>query len=688
MNAAQQNSKPTGKPRSDPALYDFANNNPKAHSRYLVAPVLIALTLVVFWRVQDHGFVWDDGVNVERNQYLKPVTPSNLARFWRGPFENLYVPLTYTVWGAIAYFALKPVDNDGEVKLDPRWFHAANVTIHALSVLAVFVLLRRVVANDWAAGAGAMLFALHPVQVEPVVWVTGMKDVLSGFLSLVALGHYLAFAEADAAAARAASQRLGTFPPQERYFSGLVSRRSLHYGLATIAFVLALLSKPAAVVVPFMALVLDYCLVRRSIKRSMLSLGAWLVIAMPFVIMTKWQQPDTLLAAITPLWERPFVAADALAFYLYKLFLPIWLGPGYARSPEVIFDEGWAYFTWIVPVGIGVGVWYLRRREPGVLAAAGLFIAGLLPVLGIVQFQFQNWSTVADRYLYLSMLGPALALAWIISKQWNRKKWVAITCAMILLSLSIKSANQAEIWHNSETLWRYALDMGQDSAVVRSNLAATLVDSKLDEATYQLRQAVELAPQFADAHYNLGIALAKRGEFAEAIDQYRIVLKLRPAYPNVHYFFAVALAGSGQLDEAINQYREALQINPDDATAHNNLGNALADRGLLDEAIEQYHDATKIKPKSAGAYFNLGLAYEDRGDLDEAARQYNKALQIDPSHSIAHNNLAVILQRQGHREQAIEHFREALRIRPDFPEAQRGLARLLSESEKEKVPGN
>jgi Tfp pilus assembly protein PilF len=452
--------------------------------------------------------------------------------------------------------------------------------------------------------------------------------------------------------------------------------------------VLALLAKPAAIVVPFMALVLDYFLIRRPVRRSIVSLAPWLIIAMPFVVVTKWQQPDNLLATITPLWQRPLVAADALAFYLYKLVLPIWLGPGYARSPEVIFDEGWAYFTWIIPAGIAVAVWRWRRYAHWPLAAAGLFVAGLLPVLGLVQFQFQNWSTVADRYLYLSMLGPAVAMAALNSRRSDKRKWIVIACVPVLLALAVKSTYQAAIWHDSRTLWRYALDIGQDSAVVRSNLGATLVESNAEEAVYQLERAVDLAPRYADAHYNLGLSLAKRGRFAEAVNQYRTVLKLKPGYPNVHSYLADALAGTGQKEEAIVHYRQALQTDPNNATIHNNFGNVLADNGSLSEAIEHYREAVRIRPNYSGAYFNLGLAFEDRGDLVEAARQYRKAVQTDPNNANAHNNLAFVLQRQGQKEQAIEQFREALRIRPDFPEARRGLVGLVGESGKEKVPGN
>lgn len=660
------------------------SGQPSTAQHYLVPVLLLVVTIAVFWHVQDHGFVWDDGVNVERNQYFKPITIGNVGRFWRGPFENLYVPVTYTAWSAIAYFAAIPADENRDATLDPRLFHVANVVLHTFAALAVFALLRRMVANEWAAGAGAMLFALHPVQVEPVAWITGLKDVLSGLFSVVAIWQYFAFAAREAPPGRARSGRLpitvGTTP--------IVLPKALHYGLATAAFVLALLAKPAAVVIPLMAWVIDFYVLDRRLRQSAISLAPWFIIAIPFVIMTKLQQPDNLLTTVTPLWERPLVAADALAFYLYKLIFPVWFGPGYARSPDTIFDEGWAYFTWIIPVGAAVGVWYLRRSARWCAAAAGLFVAGLLPVSGLVQFQFQNWSTVADRYLYVSMLGPAVAVAWLISNQWDKRTWLALACVPVLLLLAIKSYTQTQIWHNSETLWRYALDIGQDSAVVRCNLGATIVESKLDEAIYQLRRATELAPAYADPYYNLGIALAQKGNFAEAVNQYRTVLRLKPNYPNAHFYLGVALAGSGQSDEAISHYREALQIDANNATAHNNLGNLLADHGFLDEAIEEYRQVIRIKPNHPGAYFNLALVFEDRGDLDEAARLYEKALKVDANHANAHNNLAVILQRQGDKEAAINHFRAALRIRPDFPEARRGLALLTGGTPQERAPAN
>lgn len=678
MTSPRQQTPVVQAPGRDPALPSHGGHADSNHT-YLAALVLVAITLTVFWRAQNYGFVWDDGVNVERNEYLKPVTLSNLALFWRAPFENLYVPVTYTVWAAIAHFARIPT-HDGSVQLAPGAFHAANVLLHALSALMVFTILRLLIKHDWAAGAGAMLFALHPVQVEPVAWITGMKDVLSALLSLVAVWQYLEFA-----AARAAASPEARTEPRALIGADSLSppaRARLHYGVAVVAFLLALLSKPAAVVVPVIAWTLDACLVRRSPRASTVALAPWILIALPFVIFTKSQQPDHLLNVITPLWARPLVAADALAFYAYKVVLPIWIGPGYSRSPEFIFDEGWAYVTWVVPALLAVAVWYFRRSQPWLLAAAATFVAGLLPVLGLVQFQFQNWSTVADRYLYLSMLGPALALAWFAAQQWNKRNWAAMACGAILFLLGVKSAFQVQIWRNSESLWRYTLAIGQESAVARSNLAVTLVDTNLDEALVHLRAALALAPDFPDGHFNLASVLFRRGQVAEAIDHYQHILRVRPKFPGVHYALGIALAGQRRWKEAVDHYRLALQTGVPDAALQNSLGNALAELGSLDEAIEHYREAIKINPAYAGAYFNLGITLADRGDLDAAARQYLAVIQLQPDHANAHNNLADVLARQGRREAAIDHFREALRLRPDFPEAQRGLARLLGKEAK------
>jgi len=479
------------------------------YRRHLIVVLLIVITVAVFWQVRDHGFVWDDSVNVYENPYLKPVTLSNVLHFWQKPYKRLYIPLTYTIWATIAQFAELPKTDDRGGGFDPRLFHLANLIFHLLSVMVVFAILRMLVRSDWAACGGAMLFALHPVQVEPVAWVTGMKDVLCGLLSLVAVWQYLAYAIKTTGSAKGmrgsrskASTGTSDWP--------ILRRGGLHFALATAAFVLALLAKPTAVVVPVVAWLLDRFVLRRSTRQSMGVLVGWIAVAAPFIVLTRLVQPGATIQFITPLWARPLVFGDAVAFYVYKLAVPLWLGPDYGRSPELLLRQGWLYLTWILPCGLAVMAWLWRERWPWLVASAGIFVVGVLPVSGLVPFSFQYVSTVADRYLYLSMLGPALALAGFLSQR--RGKLVLVVCVLILGVLGITSAIQARVWHDSERLWRHALAVNEGSSTVHYNLGFVLHEQgELAEAIEQYRQAVQIDPAATDAHKRLGKALAQRG---------------------------------------------------------------------------------------------------------------------------------------------------------------------------------
>lgn len=635
---------------------------------YLVALVLFTLTAVVYWRVQGHGFVWDDAINVENNSAVISGF-SQVSRFWYGPYQNLYIPLTYTVWtGIVEATHASPRDRKSG-KLDPRPFHLFNLLLHALNTLVVYAILRKLIPNEWAAAGGALFFALHPVQVEPVAWITGMKDLLSGLLSLIAIWQYLLYRQRRSVPASHAP--LGD---EER---GGKKRAYVHYSLATFSFLLALLSKPTAAALPLVVFMLDHWVLKRTVRETATALLPWVAIAVPFVAATKLAQPDAELGFVTPFWARPLITADALAFYLTKLAVPIWLGPGYGRAPQVAMGEGWIYLTWLLPSLLGLALWFLRRQTV-LIASAGIFVAALLPVSGIIPFQFQHISTVADRYLYLPMLGPALAFAWFFSLR--RGPMVMIGCALILLSMGVYSSFQARIWRDQLSLWRYALSIGQTSIMIHNNLGASFIErGEIEAAISLLEQAVEMKPDYADARYNLGVALRRAGRLDDAAEQLRHLLSIGPSYNNAHFILGDVLEKQGKVDEAIHQYRQAVQMAPADANVRNILANVLADRGLLDEAIENYREAIELEPTNAGIHFNLGISLTDRGDLDEATRQYRTVLQLEPNHADAHNNLADILARQGQRDAAVNHFREALRLKPDFPEAQRGLARLLGE---------
>jgi tetratricopeptide (TPR) repeat protein len=606
----------------------------------LVIIIIVLMPLVVFWQTRNFEFVWDDEVNVAANRYLNPVTPENVLRFWQEPYERLYVPLTYTVWAISGVFAR------GGNRLDPKVFHSANILFHILSALVVFAIVRTLIRHDWAACTGALLFALHPIQVESVAWITGMKDILSGFLSLVALWQYLLHSLAKASPAtplndkrkRAKPSRGGAIQPE----AGAL----YHYAAATAAFILAMLAKPSAAVTPVIAIVLDWMVVGRSVKDSARSLLLWLIAALPFIIATKLVQPESDLDFITPLWARPFVAADAIAFYLYKTFIPLRLAPDYGRLPELVIEGRWSYFTWVVPVAVGI-LLYCAKGRRWWLASGAIFVIGILPVSGLLPFSFQNTSTVADRYVYLSMLGPALAASWLVSQ--GRRRLVAIATALVILSLGIASAVQARHWHDDQELFGYALKLNPGSWV---------------------------------AYYSLGRSLAKKGETDKAIASFREAARLKPEFTNAHFSLAGLQTHKGQYDEAIAAYRQSLSIAPNFLDARLGLGHTLILRGDLSGAVEEFSQALKIDPNRADIYFNLANLQARIGHLAEAAESLNRALRIKPDFAVAHNSLGRILAAQGDLIRATDHFREAVRIEPTFADAHESLALALAQQGK------
>jgi len=362
-----------------------------------------------------------------------------------------------------------------------------------------------------------------------------------------------------------------------------------------------------------------------------------------------------------------------VSFYLYKLIAPIWLGLDYGRTPEVMLAQPWLLcFTALVPVGLAVWLWHKRARVPWLVAAAGVFVAGLLPNLGLVPFAYQAFSTVADRYVYLAMLGPALALAWGLVQA--RQRWLVIGCAVVLGILGIRSAWQTSYWHDTGSLFEHELTVHPRSFVAHNTLGMFLAaQNRLSEATRYYTEAIRLLPRNSQAHYNLGNALSRQGKTQEAVQQYVVALRLKPNSAEAHNSLGAALADQGRVAEAINHYTAALQIEPAYAQAHYNLGNALSRQGKTQEAMQQYTETLRFKPNFAEAYNNLGSAMASQGRADEAIRHYTAALRLQPHYVKARLNLGVILAQQGQFAEAREQFAEVLRLDPTHTAARQFL---------------
>ena len=643
-----------------------------------IAILLVVLTCVVFWRVQSYEFVWDDRIDIYENPHLTKEPGPEILIFWQKPYLNLYIPLTYTVWATIARFSKIPVSHEG-INLNPGPFHVANLIVHLLSVIVVFTILRFLVGNDWAAGAGSLLFALHPLQVESVAWVNGMRDVLSGLLSFVALWQYLVYVRAKSTET-VDSENKGIETTGGRGVTFQLDGKKLHYAAATLAYGLALLAKPSAIVVPAVAWILDYWILRRSLRQSMKGLVAWVVLAVPFVILTQGAQSESVIRYITPLWARPFVAGDAIVFYLYKLVLPLKLGPDYGRQPEWLLSQWWSYVIWMVPCALVLMAWLWRHKKPWLMASVGVFVVGVLPVSGLVPFTFQYISTVADRYLYLSMFGPALALAWFISE--NRRWLTPVVCVPIFVWLAFTSSVQSQVWHDKERLWQHALTVNQQSSMAHYNLGNIVASQgELERAIEHYRQAARIDPGSTNIINNLGNVFEKQGKLKEAKTQYQRAVKINPTDDFAHYNLSKIFAEQGEHKSAAEHLQRVVEINPEDGEAHYDLGKALSETGKWDKAIEHYRQAVEINPLNGNWQYELGVSLAQRGQPEEAIEHLRKVVRLRPiQHPVkTHFVLAMSLAVEGYLEEAVDHFQQTLRIEPEFAEAHEGLGRVLTQ---------
>jgi tetratricopeptide (TPR) repeat protein len=492
---------------------------------------------------------WDDLAMIRDNARLLHPTGESLAAFWKDAFLDLYFPLTSTVWWTIA--KLSPRDASQAAALNPLAFHAASVVAHALSALVVFAILRRLLGRrcDWAACAGAMIFALHPVQVESVAWASALKDVLCGLLSLVALWQYLCFAQAEDGA------RAGV----------------IHYAIALLAAAAAVLAKPTAVVLPLMILAVAFIALRRQpwplVARDA---AAFFVLAIGGAALAAHFQKAPGLTTSVSMPLRPLVALDALGFYLRKLLVPMNLAVDYGRTPRAVLESGALWMSWLAPVALVAIVVMLRRRTPLLGLAACIFTAPLLPVLGLVPFDYQEFSTVADHYLYLSMLGVALALA-IAMVHLPRQANIAIAVVLIG-ALGAMSFAQSQRWHDSDVMLHHTIDVNPRSWMAMNNLANLEVQNQQwADAEAHARQSIDIKGNYAPSRVNLGCALLNRGEVLGAIEQFQAAIALDGQLVEAHMNLGMAYGRMGRIDLAIAEFEAAARVDPNYAPARQML---------------------------------------------------------------------------------------------------------------------
>jgi len=537
-------------------------------------------------------------------------------------------------------------------------YHLLNILLHATAALLLLKTLRTLQIP--AAGLAAAIFALHPVQVETVAWISELKNTLS---AVFYFGSALAYLRFDRTGNKAA------------------------YAIALVLFALGLMAKSVIAILP-VALLIVFWWQRGKLswKQDVLRLLPFFAVGLAAGLFTSWVEKHFINAHGSEfnfsILERFLIAGRAICFYLGKLFWPADLIFSYPRW-KISQSIGWQYlFPAAVLVLLGA-LWVLQRWARGPLAALLFFIATIFPALGFFDVYPFKYSFVADHFQYLACIGPIVAASVGIHALFRRFRerrlvWERAFCAMLLAALCLLTWRQSRMYADIETLWQTTIARNPDCWLAFNDLGAVLYDKgQADQAIVLFQKSLAIQPNNAETHNNLGAALDKKGQLDEAVLQFQNAVALRPDFAEAHRNLGDILLRKGQVDEALLQFEKAVTLRPDIAKAHRNLGDALLGKGRMDEAIVQFEEALKLDPAENKARYDLGIALLQKGQLDDALLQFQQEAALRPDFAETQNNLGYCLFQKGRLEEAVTHLRKALEIRPDYAEAHYNLGNAL-----------
>ena len=623
--------------------------------------LLICATLIAYWPALRGDLLWDDNMHVTR------VDLQSLHGLWRIWFDlgatQQYYPLLHSAFWLEHRFW-------GDAVLG---YHLTNVLLHALSACLVVAIVRRLsLPGPWLAG---FLFALHPVCVEAVAWISVQKSTLSGAFCLASLLLYLNFDR--------------------------TRRNGLYIG-ALALFILALLCKTVTATLPAAILVILWWQRGRiAWKRDVLPLAPWFGVGIPAGLFTAWvERTPGLIGAqgseYALNWvERALLAGRASWFYAGKAIFPVNLMFVYPRWKIDAGNAAQYLFPLGLALAVGLCIWlaFIRARR-GPLAACAIFLGTLFPALGFLNVYPFVYSYVADHFEYLALLAILVPAAGLLARLREKvaRQGVAgpALFAAVPLVLAIGTWRQSGDYADYETLFRRTLQRNRGSAFVHSNLGVILMSSSREqEAAGEFQKAVQLSPASAEYRVNHGLALAQLpGKLTDAMEEYREALRLDPNYPAAHLNLGLALTSMpGRLPEAIAEYRQAVAEYREEEQgasnaweAHFNLGLAYGQiPGREAEAVAEFQQALRIKPDAAMTHFHLGNTFHKMGRLQDAIGEYQEAERIDPSVAEVHYELAYALaQEPGRVPEAVEECRKMLLLKPGDEPGKRLMESLMA----------
>ncbi len=683
-------------------------SRPRFHASTLLLGALLVLAVILAYQpAWTAGFIWDDDDYVTHNPLLS--APDGLSRIWFSTDSpSQYFPLTYTTFRL--QYSLWGLNSTG--------YHWFNILLHATNALLLWRLLHQLLRPTLSSTLyplsssgpsafhpspftlhsssflAAALFALHPINVESVAWITQLKNTQSLFFFLLSLLAWLAFLNASAASPSSVPSVSSC-----KKSSLLHSRPWLLYALSLLSCALALFSKTTACTLPA-ALVLILWLRHEPITRArILQIVPFVLFGVAMGLVSIWwerhHQGTHGETYAMPWIDRLLVATRASWFYLGKLLWPSNLTFNYPLW-KIDATNPLAYLPLLAGLALGFFLYRLRRLTGrSVETAAIFFIAMLSPLLGFIMLYTFKYTFVADHYAYVAVIGPLTLIAVGLTKLRHRVSTFSplsstlfrIIPAALLLTLAALTWRQSRIYENLETLWTTTIARNPDSYMGHNNLGAIyLGQGKTDAAIARFQRALEILPDHPNAHGNLANAFLHQGRLDDALTHFRRAAELEPDVAKAHSDLAFGLLQKSLFDEAILHARYAITLDPRFAEPHNHLGLALLQQGDLAAAAEQFSAVLALQPDSADAHYRLAICLFQQGNVSAAVPHFERTAALQPNNPEVLNNLGWALLQSGRTADAIARFRAALALDPTFAPAQRNLALALEATTPQPPP--
>jgi tetratricopeptide (TPR) repeat protein len=643
--------------------------------------LIIGTALVIYFPALSGDFLVDDEL---LTQNLVVKASDGLVRIWCTTEPMDYWPVTnsmfwieWRLWGT-----------------NPTGYHVVNLILHVVDSLLVWAVLRQL--SIPGAFLAALLFTVHPVNVESVAWIAQCKNLLAMLFFLLSILYWLKWDGQQTA-------RRHTIHESQTAFRGVSP-----YWLSLFWFLLAMLSKGSVAILPLVLMLIAWWRRRKFDARAILRIAPFFLFAAVLTFVNIWFQThgaiNSALRDVTFL-QRLLGAGAIVWFYLCKALWPIGLVFVYPQWKIDAVNPVWWLPLLATLIVTGVLIWQRNGRRTSwirpTLFAWSYFCVALLSVMGFVPVAYMKFSLVADHYQHLAIIGILALLVVAVAYALDRihlamrshavahqaeifmQCVVATAVAAVLVTLSCLARQQSTLYGNSFCLYQNAAEKNPDNWLTQYDLGYALIDlDRREEAFQRFQKAIELKPDEPNAYNSLGNALKEDGKIPEAIANYRQAVQLQPNFATAHYNLAATLAEQGDLRQAIDYYQQAIRIQPDWAEAHYNLGRVLVKTSQRSEAILQFQQAIDAKSDYADAHEQLGLMLVDDGKLPEAITHLQQALQLKPNSAEAHNNLGIALKKSGKTAEAIDHYQQALILDLGFAEAHNNLGNALLQSGK------